>query len=103
MTNSTFSNNQTTNAGGAIFSVVNGGSGAGNTVRSPTASFIGNSESNGGTVYNPVGGTFVLNGCTFSGNTAAGGLQRHIFNSGGAMTISADDRQQLRRPGRRHL
>ena len=89
VTNSTFSGNQTSNAGGAIFSVVDGGSGAGDTVTVSNTIFTGNSASNGGAVYNPSGGTFVLNGCTFSGNTATDAYGGAIFNSpGGAMTIS---------------
>ena len=89
VTNCTFSDNQTSNAGGAIFNVVDGGSGAGDTVTVSNTIFTGNSASNGGAVYNPDGGTFVLNGCTFSGNTAAGAYGGAVFNSpGGTMTIS---------------
>ena len=90
VTASTFSGNHTSNAGGAIFSVVDGGSGAGDTVTVSNSTFTGNSASNGGAVYNPDGGTFVLNGCTLSGNTAADAYGGAIFNlQGGAMTISA--------------
>ena len=105
VTSSTFSGNQTSNAGGAIFSVVDGGSGAGDTVTVSNTIFTANSASNGGAVYNPSGGTFVLNGCTFSGNTAAGAYGGAIFNSARRRDddLRRHDRGQLRQPGRRHL
>ena len=52
--------------------MVDSGSGAGHTVTVSNSTFTGNSASNGGAGYNPSGGTFVLDGCTLSGNTAAG-------------------------------
>ena len=87
VTGGMFSGNQSSANGGAICSLVDGGSGAGDTVTVSSSTFTGNSASNGGADYNPVGGTFVLNGCNLSANTAAtyGGA---IFDSqGSAATI----------------